>query len=172
MPSPATALPSHLRPDCQRCIALCCVAPAFDADQGFGYDKPAGEPCRHLQADHRCAIHSSLATHGYPSCAAFDCFGAGQRVTQQFGNSHWRDSAEVSSRMFQSYSRMRTLHELLALATLAQQHADNAATARRLQEILAGIEHLCEIDEPIDGVALRHRTLQHIRDALSLQGST
>jgi len=164
-------LPSHLRPDCQRCVALCCVAPPFDAEQGFGYDKPAGEACRHLQGDHRCGIHASLVSQGFPGCAAFDCFGAGQRVTRQFDGSHWRQSALVAGQMFETYARLRTLHELLALTTLAQQRATTAPAAVKLQQILAGIEQLCEIEEPVDGVALRHRTVQNIRDALSLQGS-
>jgi hypothetical protein len=165
------ALPSHLRPDCGRCVALCCVAPAFDAAQGFGHDKPAGEPCRHLHADHRCSIHATLGTQGYPACAAFNCFGAGQRVTQQSG-SDWRNSPAAAGRMFEAYARMRSLHELLALTTLAQQRATTAPAAQKLQQILAGIQQLCEIEEPIDGVALRRRTVQNIRDALSLQGST
>jgi hypothetical protein len=166
------ALPSHLRPDCQHCVALCCVAPAFDADQGFGHDKPAGDPCRHLQADHRCSIHATLVSQGYPACAAFDCFGAGQRVTRQFGGGDWRSSALAAGEMFAAYSRLRTLHELLAMTTLAQQHATTAMAMQALQQILAGIEQLCEIGEPLDGVALRRRTVRNIRDALSLQGSS
>jgi hypothetical protein len=74
--------------------------------------------------------------------------------------------------MFEAYARMRSLHELLALTTLAQQRATTAPAAQKLQQILAGIQQLCEIEEPIDGVALRRRTVQNIRDALSLQGST
>jgi len=171
MQGPAMALPSHLRPDCQHCVALCCVAPAFDAEQGFGHDKPAGEPCRNLAADHRCSIHATLVSQGYPACAAFDCFGAGQRVTRQFDGSDWRKSALTAGQMFQTYSRLRTLHELLAMTMLAQQRATTAPAVQKLQQILAGIEQLCEIEEPIDGVALRRRTVRNIRDALSLQGS-
>jgi small conductance mechanosensitive channel len=32
---------SRFKADCVSCSALCCVAPSFDIDQGFGYDKPA-----------------------------------------------------------------------------------------------------------------------------------
>ncbi|MGI8458357.1 MAG: pentapeptide repeat-containing protein [Propionibacteriaceae bacterium] len=46
----------------------------------FAIDKPAGEPCRHLGADHGCAIHAELRPRGFPGCVAYDCFGAGQRV--------------------------------------------------------------------------------------------
>jgi len=165
------ALPPHLRPDCLRCAALCCVAPPFDADQGFGHDKAAGEPCRHLQQDNRCAIHASLIASGYPGCAAFDCFGAGQRVTQRFGIDAWRQSAEAAAGMFQAYARMRALHEMLAMVTVAKQGVTEKAVSSRLQEVLAGLEQLCEIESPVDVVALRQRTVRQIREALSIQGS-
>jgi hypothetical protein len=72
---------SQLRADCAKCCGLCCVAPAFDADQGFGFDKPAHTACRNLDADHRCAIHAALRARGFPACATFDCYGAGQWLT-------------------------------------------------------------------------------------------
>ena len=45
---------AHLRADCSRCAGLCCVAPPFAASADFAFDKPAGQPCRHLRADFRC----------------------------------------------------------------------------------------------------------------------
>lgn len=165
------ALPPYLRPDCLRCAALCCVAPPFDAEQGFGHDKAAGEPCRHLQQDNRCAVHASLIASGYPGCAAFDCYGAGQRVTLKYGNDAWRQSVDAAAAMFKSYSRMRALHELLAMVAVAKQQASMDAVSLRLQEVLAGLEQLCEIESPVDVVALRQRTVREIRDALSIQGS-
>jgi hypothetical protein len=147
------------------------VAPPFDADQGFGHDKPAGEPCRHLQQDNRCAIHASLIASGYPGCAAFDCFGAGQRVTQRFGEDAWRQTPAAAAGMFEAYARMRALHELLAMVTVAKQSSSGAAASSRLQEVLAALEQLCEIDTAVDVVALRQRTVRQIRDALSIQGS-
>lgn len=162
----ATSLPASLRPDCGRCLALCCVAPAFDAAQGFGYDKPAGEPCRHLEPDHRCAIHPALVAQGFPGCASFDCFGAGQRATARFRGEGWRTSPELAQRMFATYSRLRTLHELLAMATLALPRARDDGAAEALRQLLAHVTRLCETDEPVDGVALRRQALQQIRSAL------
>ena len=84
------------------------MVPPFDADQGFGHDKPAHEPCRHLQADFRCTIHGQLAQSGYPGCAGFDCFGAGQRVTQElFGGANWSSSPDIAREMFDCYERLR-----------------------------------------------------------------
>ena len=48
----------QLEADCSRCAALCCVVPAFARSSDFAVDKPAGTPCVHLAADHRCGIHA------------------------------------------------------------------------------------------------------------------
>jgi Pentapeptide repeats (8 copies) len=72
----------ELSADCSRCVGLCCVVPAFAASADFAVDKPAGTPCRHLQADARCGIHADLRGRGFPGCVVFDCFGAGQQLTQ------------------------------------------------------------------------------------------
>jgi hypothetical protein len=159
------ALPAWLRPDCARCVALCCVAPAFDAEQGFGYDKPACEPCRHLEPDNRCSIHPALVAQGFSGCAGFDCFGAGQRTTAMFEGG-WRASPSQATRMFETYSRLRTLHELMAMASLAQTRARDAAAAEDVRQILARLTLLCETREPVDAIALRRATLLQIKSAL------
>jgi len=71
-----------LQADCARCLALCCVGPAFTASADFALDKPAGQPCVHLGSDARCRIHRDLQRRGFPGCVAYDCFGAGQHVVQ------------------------------------------------------------------------------------------
>jgi hypothetical protein len=142
------------------------VAPAFDAAQGFGYDKPASEPCRHLQPDHRCGIHPVLVTQGFPGCASFDCFGAGQAVTARFQPADWHGSQDLALQMFNAYSRLRALHELRAMTWVAGTRADAtaAATLRQIEDELA---RLCDNEEPLDGVALRRRVQQQIRTALA-----
>lgn len=72
---------ADLVPDCGRCAGLCCHLP-FTAGAEFPEAKPPGVPCRHLAVDHRCTIHSSLLARGWRGCVTFDCFGAGQHVTQ------------------------------------------------------------------------------------------
>ena len=104
----------HLRADCSRCAGLCCVAPAFAASADFAVDKPAGQPCRHLGADSRCGIHADLRERGFPGCAVFDCFGAGQQLTQvTFGGRSWREDPELAASMFAVFPVLRQLHELL-----------------------------------------------------------
>lgn len=109
-----------LRADCGRCAGLCCVAPAFAASADFAVDKPAGQPCRNLLADFRCGIHDSLRERGFPGCAVFDCFGAGQQVTQvTFGGQDWRRDPTIATSMFTVFTVMRQLRELLWYLTEA-----------------------------------------------------
>jgi hypothetical protein len=90
------------------------VATAFSASADFAIDKPAGRPCPNLLADFGCGIHDSLRERGFPGCAAFDCFGAGQQVVQvTFGGRNWRDEPELAEPMFTAFAAMRQLRELL-----------------------------------------------------------
>ncbi|NDL55912.1 hypothetical protein [Phytoactinopolyspora mesophila] len=40
------------------------------------------QPCTNLLVDFSCGIRPGLREQGFPGCAVFDCFGAGQQVTQ------------------------------------------------------------------------------------------
>ncbi|GAA2725316.1 pentapeptide repeat-containing protein [Cellulomonas aerilata] len=103
-----------LRADCARCVGLCCVVPAFAASSDFAIDKPAGTPCPHLAEDSRCGIHTELRPRGFPGCVVYDCFGAGQKVTQVvFGGRDWREGPAVAAGMFAVFPVVRRLQELL-----------------------------------------------------------
>jgi uncharacterized protein YjbI with pentapeptide repeats len=109
-----------LRADCERCFGLCCVAPAFSASADFAIDKEAGQPCPNLQSDFRCAIHHRLRQKGFPGCTVYDCFGAGQKVAQvTFGGQDWRRTPRIAAQMFEVFTIMRQLHELLWYLTEA-----------------------------------------------------
>ncbi|HEU4350129.1 MAG TPA: pentapeptide repeat-containing protein [Actinoplanes sp.] len=106
--------------DCGRCAGLCCVAPAFAKSSDFAITKPAGKPCPNLAGDFRCTIHDRLEQRGFRGCVVFDCFGAGQRVTQEtFGGADWRSAPEIAGAMFATLPVMRQLHELLWYLTEA-----------------------------------------------------
>jgi uncharacterized protein YjbI with pentapeptide repeats len=110
----------ELRADCARCAALCCVAPAFVKSSDFAITKPAGTPCRNLASDFSCGIHEQLEARGFKGCTVFDCFGAGQHLTQDtFGGRDWRSAPEIAGAMFASLPIMRQLHELLWYLTEA-----------------------------------------------------
>lgn len=110
----------QLQADCKRCFALCCVAPAFSASADFAITKNAGQACPHLQSDLRCKIHPRLRQQGFRGCAVYDCFGAGQKVSQvTFGGLDWRQAPQTARQMFDVFQMMRTLHELLWYLTEA-----------------------------------------------------
>ena len=105
-----------LRADCARCAALCCVALAFDRSHLFGFDKKAGEVCTNLDACGRCRIHASKARHGFAGCAAYDCAGAGQRVTPEiFGGRSWRDDPDLLLPMQRAFVAMSLVQQTLLL---------------------------------------------------------
>lgn len=161
---------SSLRADCSKCCALCCVAPSFDAAQGFGFNKAAHVPCANLRGDFQCAIHDDLDRHGFPACAGFDCHGAGQRVTQHlFGGKSWKTSPEIASSMFEAYHRYRALHELMVLLETAVAQVARP-DAIRLTNLSQFIDQLCEsgaaLDRKVRIGELRRDVLAHIHDAL------
>jgi len=110
-----------LQPDCTRCAALCCVALAFDQSRMFAIDKPAGEPCPNLDACGACTIHSVRAERGFRGCIDFDCFGAGQRVTQEFfAGRSWTEDRALVGPMSRAFSVLLRRHEQLLLLDQAE----------------------------------------------------
>lgn len=114
--SVATSPPPEraLGADCSSCSGLCCVALAFARSADFAFDKAAGEECVNLADDFRCRIHPQLRERGFKGCTVFDCFGAGQLVTQHtFAGESWRRGGSVRREMFEVFPIVRQLHELL-----------------------------------------------------------
>ncbi|MBB5782986.1 uncharacterized protein YjbI with pentapeptide repeats [Nonomuraea jabiensis] len=100
--------------DCDSCFGLCCVALPFSASADFAIDKEAGEPCRNLRDDFRCSIHAGLRERGFPGCTVYDCFGAGQKVSQvTFQGTSWRQEPGTAGQMYAIFPVVRQLHELL-----------------------------------------------------------
>ena len=59
-------------------------------------------------------IHDRLRKRGFSGCAVFDCFGAGQHVTQlTFGGADWQGSPAIATSMFTVFTVMRQLKQLL-----------------------------------------------------------
>jgi uncharacterized protein YjbI with pentapeptide repeats len=110
-----------LRADCERCFALCCVVPAFSVSADFAITKKAGQPCPNLKPDFRCDIHTRLREHGFRGCTVYDCFGAGQKVSQvTFAGEDWRSAPQLAEQIFKVFPIMRDLHELLWYLSEAQ----------------------------------------------------
>jgi uncharacterized protein YjbI with pentapeptide repeats len=109
-----------LQADCENCFGLCCVALPFAASVDFAIDKDAGQPCLNLQSDFRCGVHKNLRQIGFRGCTVYDCFGAGQKVSQiTFGGLDWRQAPGSAKQMNEVFPIMRQLHELLWYLTEA-----------------------------------------------------
>ncbi|MHA7239530.1 pentapeptide repeat-containing protein [Arthrobacter sp. TMS1-12-1] len=113
-PSTQTLIRETLRPDCSSCFALCCTALGFSRSADFAVDKPAGTPCRNLDSDFSCTIHDRLRPRGFRGCTVFDCFGAGQNVSQNlFRGVSWTEEPGTAQEMFAAFTVVRQLHEML-----------------------------------------------------------
>ena len=131
-----------LRADCSSCFGLCCVALTFQRSADFAIDKDAGEPCPNLQEDFRCGIHQKLRPEGFQGCTVYDCFGAGQKISQLAGRS-WREQpGQPARKMFEALPIMRQLHELLWYLAEAQQLKETAAIHGELTKAAERIEQL------------------------------
>jgi uncharacterized protein YjbI with pentapeptide repeats len=125
-----------LKADCARCVGLCCVAPPFTKGAEFAITKREGVPCPNLSADDRCSIHDRLRPAGFSGCAAYDCFGAGQTVTAQFGGRRVPE-------MFDIFHETRRRHELLWHLHEAQRYSDDPA----LQTAIDDVPHRRTVNE-------------------------
>jgi hypothetical protein len=119
------------------------VAPAFAKSSDFAINKPAGTACPNLGDDFRCGIHERLEPRGFPGCVVFDCFGAGQRITQEtFGGRDWRSAPELAGPMFAMLPIVRQLHELMWLLTEALELPEAARIHPRLRTAVAETDRL------------------------------
>ncbi|MDO6591091.1 hypothetical protein DS901_15715 [Loktanella sp. D2R18] len=131
-----------LRPDCANCASLCCIAFEFEKSESFAIDKKSGEPCPNLNSCGRCSIYDEREEFGFSGCVGFNCYGAGQRVTQDlFEGQNWQNDARLRAPMAHLLIAARRAHEALqllhwvldtGLPTKQQQQA--AELAEKLEE--------------------------------------
>ena len=108
----------------------------FSAVSGFGIDKPGGTPCPNLADDDRCSIHATLRRDGWAAASTFDCFGAGQQVSQvTYGGVSWREHDDLGE-MAAVLSVMRLLHEMLAHLTEVGRRSPDHGDVRARDEIV------------------------------------
>ncbi len=89
---------------------------AFDKSESFAIDKAAGEECPNLGTQDKCRIFDSRTKLGFAGCVSYNCFGAGQRVTQEiFNGKSWRENSQLKQQMGSALSVLRRIHEQLSL---------------------------------------------------------
>jgi len=103
----------ELKIRCEDCSGLCCVALYCMKSDGFPANKAAGVPCKHLMPDFRCNMHSRLAEKNMKGCLSYDCFGAGQKVTQLcYPDKNWQSHPEKADEIFQVFIKVYRLHQM------------------------------------------------------------
>ncbi|MGL5615254.1 MAG: pentapeptide repeat-containing protein [Sarcina sp.] len=91
--------------DCFKCSGLCCTALFFSKIDGFPENKVAGKPCSSLKNDYSCSIHKDLEKRNMKGCMGYDCFGAGQFVTEKvYKGESWRTLKNKSEEFFNTFT--------------------------------------------------------------------
>ncbi|MDQ0970123.1 uncharacterized protein YjbI with pentapeptide repeats [Neobacillus niacini] len=134
---------NHLRADCENCFGLCCVALPYAKSADFAFDKDGGTPCRNLQSNYLCGIHNDLRNKGFRGCSAYECFGAGQKVSQStYNGKDWSTNKDIAQEMFDVYPMMQQLHEMLWYLTEALTIDAAKSIYKELQYCLVETEKL------------------------------
>ena len=103
----------YMKSDCSKCSGLCCTALFFSKIDGFPKDKVSGQPCTNLLKDYRCKIHSQLEKQKMKGCIGYDCFGAGQQVTQViYQGQTWNDIPIQSTEIFDVFVIVFKLYQI------------------------------------------------------------
>lgn len=138
---------SALRANCADCFALCCTAFGFQRSADFPINKPAGTPCLNLADDFSCSIHRSLRARGFRGCTVFDCFGAGQYVSQDlFGGTSWRERPDSSAEMFTTFALVRQLHEMLWYLVEAAERATTSELLGLVAQLRSDIQRALDAE--------------------------
>jgi uncharacterized protein YjbI with pentapeptide repeats len=136
-----------LRADCINCFGLCCVALPYAKSADFALDKEAGTPCPNLQSDYRCGIHKNLRKEGFRGCVGYECFGAGQKVSQvTYRGNDWRDHPALAKEMFDVFPIMQQLHEMLCYLQEALSLEEAQPIFKELQSALEETEKLTNLN--------------------------
>lgn len=138
---------NHLSADCENCFGLCCVALPYAKSADFAFDKAGGTPCQNLQSDYHCGIHKNLRNKGFRGCAVYECFGAGQKVSQvTYNGIDWRDNPALAKEMFEVFPIMQQLHEMLRYLNEALSLEDAGPLSKDLQAALEKTEYLTNLN--------------------------
>lgn len=104
---------NNLKIDCNRCSGLCCVALFCAKSDGFPENKESGIPCKYLNSNFQCDIHSKLIEMKMKGCIAYDCFGSGQKVTKDiFPTINWKTNKDKSKEIFETFLVVFQLHQM------------------------------------------------------------
>jgi len=141
-----TKHPNDFKADCSNCFGLCCVALPYANSADFAYDKASGTPCHNLQSNYSCSIHRHLRQKGFKGCTVYECFGAGQKVSQiTYEGNDWREHPELAQEMFDVFPIMQQLYEMLLYLNEALYIEETQPIKDDLQKTIFKIESLTNL---------------------------
>lgn len=137
----------ELRANCEKCFGLCCVALPYAKSADFALNKDGGTPCTNLQENYRCKIHTNLRGEGFRGCSVYECFGAGQKVSQLiYKGRDWRQYPETAAEMFNVFPIMQQLHEMLLYLSEGLSRKEASSIHNDLRLAVQKTEELTNID--------------------------
>lgn len=131
--------------DCSKCSGLCCIALYCIKSDGFPKDKPIGEPCINLMDDFKCRIHNDLERMGMRGCIGYDCFGAGQYLTEQiYGGVTWQTQPEKTKEICDMYVLVYRLFQLRFFLYESKKLASSESLLPEIAGVLRENEKICK----------------------------
>eukprot|EP00439_Symbiodinium_sp_Y106_P087699 s1_g235.t1 len=163
-----TASSHSLQSDCANCAALCCVTFEFEVSDDFAIPKPANTACPNLDDCGQCKVHDKLEDLGFRGCAVFECYGAGQRVTQEmFEGRSWQNDPSLIQPMASRFRQVRRLHELLMLLEAASALSLPEVEEMQRRSLAEQVDEMVENQSPEQAIeevgAGVHRFLRSLR---------
>lgn len=144
-------LEERLKINCEKCSGLCCVALYCMKIDGFPANKETGVPCQYLRPDFHCDIHAKLGSKNMRGCLAYDCFGAGQKVTQNlFPKVDWKNNPDHANEIFQVFQIIFQLHQMEWYLLEALSLTDDAHLKSDIKSFISENERLTSL--PLDEI--------------------
>lgn len=164
---------TELTSDCSQCFGLCCVALPYIQSNEFTMDKAAGTPCHNLNDQFMCTIHSNLREEGYKGCTVYECFGAGQKVSQSiYKGVSWHKKS--SEEMFEVFPIIQQLHEMLSYLDEALKREETKPIHAQLKMAFNKIDAYTYRDPEmiltLDLTAIRSEISEYLTEAGELVG--
>ena len=162
-----------MKSNCSKCSGLCCTALFFSKADGFPKDKVSGQPCINLLNDYRCKIHPQLEKQKMKGCIGYDCFGAGQQVTQViYQGQTWRDMPNLATEIFDVFIMVFKLYQIRYYLTEAMLLIPAQPLKNSVQSLIKENIKICQ-DQPgnilsFDLEQYRHRANHSLKQVCKL----
>lgn len=132
--------------DCSKCSGLCCIALYCFKSDGFPQNKPIGKPCINLMDNFKCKIHSDLERKGMRGCIGYDCFGAGQYLTEEvYCGVTWKTQPERVKEICDLYMLMYRMFQLRFFLYESRKMASSETLLPEIDQLLQENEAMCKL---------------------------